>query len=169
MLRLLIVFLVCVGSAAGVVIAANDATVGVPAAADFSADAKAAASKGIPILVVVTRDDCTYCATIKKKILLPMQRNKRYRYRIIMREVNVDWSAAVTDFNGERVSAIHWAKQYQATFTPTVLLLDPSGREATERLVGINTVEMYGWYLDRSIAAATGSMQALGYPTPVTD
>ncbi len=169
LLRLLITLLACLGSAAGVALAANEVIVEVPPAADFSADAKRAASEGIPILVVVTRDDCSYCATIKQKILLPMQRNEKYRRRFIMRELNVDWLALVTDFNGGRVSTLNWARQYKAVFTPTVLLLDPYGHEAAERLVGINTVDMYGWYLDRSISTATGSIQALGYPATATN
>lgn len=163
-MRLLLGLLVCLGNTAGVALAASDVIVEVPPAADFSADAKGAASEGIPILVVVTRNDCTYCATIKQKILLPMQRNEKYRRQVIMRELNVDWSALITDFNGERVSAASWAERYKAVFTPTVLLLNPRGHEAADRLVGINTVDMYGWYLDQSIATATGSIRAPGYP-----
>jgi thioredoxin-related protein len=169
LLRLLLGLMLCLGSADRAVLAAGDVIAEVPPAADFSADAKEAAKEGIPILVVVTRNGCSYCATIKHKILLPMQRNEKYRRQIIMRELNVDGLALITDFSGERVSRLNWAKHYRAAITPTVLLLDPDGHEAAERLLGISTVEMYGWYLDRSIATATANIRSLGDPAPATN
>ena len=38
--------------------------------------------------------------------------------------------------------------------TPTLLFLDPDGTEIVPRIVGVNTVEMFGFYLDRAIDAA---------------
>lgn len=35
-----------------------------------------------------------------------------------------------------------------------MLFLDPQGRELTDRMVGINTLEFYGGYLDQNIDTA---------------
>ena len=123
-------------------------------AANLVADAQTAASKGIPILLVVSRDDCGFCRQLKREILIPMRRSGDYEEKLIMRELNVDWQAGVTDFEGVRRSALSLAELFDATLTPTVLLLGPGGREMAERLIGINTVEMYGYYLDQAIDTA---------------
>ena len=35
--------------------------------------------------------------------------------------------------------------------TPTIILVDGAGKEIAKRQTGVNTVEMYGWYLDQAI------------------
>ena len=123
-------------------------------AANLLADAQRAAKEGIPILVAVTREECGFCEQLKREILIPMKRSGDYEDKVIMRELNVDWQAKVTDFDGKRLSTTEFAERYDSLFTPTVLVLGPGGREAAKRLVGINTVEMYGFYLDAQIESA---------------
>ena len=41
-----------------------------------------------------------------------------------------------------------------AYVTPTILFVDHTGRQLAERMVGINTIEMYGGYLDQCIDTA---------------
>ena len=38
--------------------------------------------------------------------------------------------------------------------SPTILFLDHRGRELTQRMVGLGTVDFFGLYLDAAIAAA---------------
>lgn len=129
-------------------------------ASDFAADARLAQIGRIPILVAITRDDCSYCLTLKRDILLPMLRSGDYKKRVIMRELNIDSAAKIKTFDFDHLSSLAWAQQYKATFTPTVLLLDHTGKEVAKRLVGINTVSMYGWYLDEAIVGATETIRA---------
>jgi hypothetical protein len=35
--------------------------------------------------------------------------------------------------------------------TPTLVFLDGDGNEVSERIIGINTLEMYGGYVDEAI------------------
>lgn len=129
-------------------------------ASDLSLDARLAKEQAIPILVAVTRNDCSYCQTLKQEILLPMLRSGDYRGAVIMREVNIDTATKIINFDFDHLSAQSWAQQYKVTFTPTVLLLNFSGEEVAKRLVGINTVSMYGWYLDEAIVGATETIRA---------
>jgi len=43
--------------------------------------------------------------------------------------------------------------------TPTVLLLSPAGEVLAEGIVGVNTVEMYSYYLDEKIAQALDKLR----------
>lgn len=123
-------------------------------AGDLRATAEEAASRGVPILLAVTRNECGYCATLKRKVLEPMRLSGDDPARVLVRELNVDSPEPVVGFDGSPATAQEIARGYEAEFTPTVLLVGPDGSELAERIVGINTPEFYGWYLDEAIEAA---------------
>ena len=100
-----------------------------------------------PLLLIFTQEYCDFCHTLKEEILNPMLLNKRERERVLMRELSIDPGESFTDFNGERVEGLELFSRYQLFVTPTILLLDSNGKPYGEPLVGVNTIEMYGWYL----------------------
>lgn len=104
------------------------------------------------MLILISRDDCSYCDLIREDILLPMERSNRYQTQLIIREHKLDSGQTLTDFNGQRISAKAFAARYQAHFTPTLLFLDRQGQALRPNQVGINTPEFYGYYLDQAIA-----------------
>ena len=57
------------------------------------------------------------------------------------------------------------ARRYGARLTPTVLFLDGRGRELTKPMIGINTVEFYGYYLDAAIDTARQHLPARHPPS----
>ncbi len=126
----------------------------VVAASDLAGDARLAANGKLPILLVVTRHDCPYCVRIKRDVLGPMLTSGDYENRVVIRELMIEPAYLVRDFAGREVISEELAVRYDATFTPTVLLLDASGNEIAGRLIGINTVELYGYYLDQAINEA---------------
>ncbi len=127
---------------------------GVPPATDLRADASAASAAGLPMLLVVTREDCGFCALLKRTVIVPMILSGEYETRVIIRELNIDAEAPVVDFDGSRVTTFAVANRYDAVFTPTVLLVGPQGEELHDRLLGINNHEMYLYYLDQAIGLA---------------
>ena len=131
--------------------AAADESRGIPTTDDLQADARLAASSGRPILLMVSQAHCPYCDLMKREVLHPMTLGGDYLERILIREILIDSTAKIIDFQGRRSSAAAFARGYGANFTPTLLFLDPQGRELTERIVGINTVELFSFYLDAAI------------------
>lgn len=131
---------------------ANGVTV--PLAADLKTDATRAANGGLPMLLVVTREDCGYCARLKRTVLVPMLLSGEYETRVIIRELNIDAQTPLVDFDGGSVTPLGLAGRYDALFTPTVLLVGPQGQELHDRLLGINNDEMYLFYLDKAIDLA---------------
>jgi hypothetical protein len=127
-------------------------------ARDLGVDGGRSQELGAPIVLVVTREDCGYCARLKTAVIVPMILSGEYEDRAIIRELNIDARDAVRDFGGRRVSPFAVANRYDALLTPTVLILGPDGGEVAPRLVGINNEQMYLWYLDRAIEEGAGAL-----------
>jgi len=79
----------------------------------------------------------------------------------LFRELSLDDGFAVVDFDGAEISGAKFARRYAADITPTLVFLDSSGKELAKKRVGISNIEYYGFYLGKSIKAATA---ALGMP-----
>ena len=113
----------------------------------------------VPILLMVSGIDCTFCASLKEEYLEPMLRNTEYEKKVIIREVIIDDGSDLLDFDGKRISGNDVSLRYNANLTPTLLFIDHQGKELAERVVGYTTPEMYGYYLDRSIDQALDNLR----------
>ena len=107
-----------------------------------------------PILLLMSQEDCSYCIKLKHEILNPMVLSGDYRNRIIMRELMIDSVEEQRGFDGHELDALTLASDYGISVTPTMLFLGPDGKELTKRIVGINTVEMFSFYVDEAIDKA---------------
>jgi len=114
----------------------------------------AAADRQLPILLVFSAFECPFCETLEEEFLRPMLISGEYTDRIIIRKLLLDDGSSVTDFSGKVVAVDSLASRYGVFVTPTLLFLDANGNELAERMIGINTIEMYGGYLDECIDTA---------------
>jgi thioredoxin-related protein len=130
----------------------------VPQALDLQTDAARARSDRIPILLMIARSDCVYCAQLKREIIGPMLVSGRYADKVIIRELLLDDPQTIVDFNGAPVSAAELGRRYREQLTPTVLLLAADGRELVTRIRGISNIEYYGYYLDKAIGQARAAL-----------
>ena len=126
----------------------------VPPVRDLYSLSKVAQARNLPILLMVSQDHCPYCELLKEEILNPMVISGDYINKAVMSVLTIDDPKHVIDFNGKEIEPRDIAVRYNATLTPTLLFLDYQGNEIQERMTGVNTVEMYGYYLDQSIEAA---------------
>jgi thioredoxin-related protein len=138
--------------------------IGVPVAADLRIVAARAERERLPILLVFSALHCEYCKQLEEAFLEPMRRSGHYTDRIIIRKLHLDNGSRVIDFTGRRVAATVLSDRYRVFVTPTILFLDAAGREVAERMVGINTPEMFGGYLDECIATALHGVRRPGEP-----
>lgn len=107
-----------------------------------------------PILLLVSRGNCPYCVKIKNEILEPMILSGDYDEKIIIREIMIDPFVEIRDFEGTTIDASEISRRYRIKVTPTLLFLGPKGKELTERIVGINTLELFSYYVDKAIEEA---------------
>jgi len=131
-------------------------------ARNLGADGRTSRDLAAPIVLVVTREGCGYCARLMSAVIVPMILSREYEDRALIRELCIDSGTDVVDFDGRTVSPFAVANGYQALLTPTVLILGPDGTEVAPRLVGINNEQMYLWYLDRAIEEGTAEMAGAG-------
>lgn len=128
-------------------------------ASNLHEDAILADRLGIPILLLVSRERCSYCRRLKREVLDPIQLAGQYKDRVVMREILIDPGQRIKDFHGHDRPAAELAGDYGVSLTPTLLFLDSKGRELTGRMVGINTLEMFSFYLDQAIAEADKALR----------
>ena len=121
---------------------------------DLSQLATWANKEKLPVLLIVSQHFCPFCVKIKEEIINPMQISGDYEDKVIITEIFLDSSEDILDFQGNLVKPGVIAESYKVWVTPTLLFLDHTGREIHKRMLGINTIEMYSYYLDESLAAA---------------
>lgn len=126
-------------------------------------DARLASRRQVPILLVFSQEDCPFCERLKKEIIEPMLISGDYTHRVLIREFMIDDDDSAIGFDGKPVAPMDVFQNYGLFVTPSVLLLDNQGVELAERLVGINTVDYYGYYLDEAIDKA---LLKIGQPPP---
>ncbi len=135
---------------------AKDSALPVPTS--LSMVAKQAATKGEPLVLLITLPGCPYCEMVRRSYLLPGRKDDGLQAWQIT--VN-DRAALLTGFDGKATSAAAQAQAWKATFTPTVLFFGPTGQELAERLVGAGIPDFYGAYLDERLLTARKALLAL--------
>ena len=113
-----------------------------------------AAAGRLPIMLYVSRSDCTFCRRFEVEVLGPIVRSGEYADKIIIRELVWDLAQEVRDFDGRPVRPETLAARYDAKLTPTLLFLDTEGRELTNRITGYRQTEFFSYYLEAAIRKA---------------
>ena len=130
----------------------------VPLVDDLAALGRTAGRRRLPIVLLVSRSDCSYCMVIKDEVLNPMMKSREYDDQALIGELMLDAAAPLRWFDGERGGRGQLASRFEADVTPTLLFLGPDGTELAPRIRGINTVELFGFYVDRAIGTARARM-----------
>ena len=115
---------------------------------------------GRTLLLAVTREGCPYCAQLRREVLVPMAIGGEYAERVLIREMMMEPDTPVVDFDGRETSTAAVAARYGVRIAPTVLLLDAAGRPLADPIVGVNSSDLYGHYLDQAIESAAGAVAA---------
>ncbi len=129
---------------------------------DLVAVARRARKARRVLVVLVSQSDCPYCHLLKEEVLLPMVKGGDFADEILLGELFIDEGETVVDFRGRRRPAADFAHDYEVYVTPTLLFLDADGRELADKMVGVNTVEMYFYYLSEAIREAVARLRGGG-------
>ena len=128
-----------------------------PEATDLAADARLAAARGVPLVVLYSRDDCSWCEKVRREHLGPLSRDPAAP--AVVRELHMDRATALTDFAGRRTTGADFSKRMRAQFAPTVMFLGPDGAALAEPIVGFRLADFYGAYLERAIEESRTKLQ----------
>lgn len=130
-----------------------------PPAKDLAADAAASDKGRLPILLFFDREDCPFCERALREYLVPYSREE-WKDRAIFRQVAIDRTLPVRDFDGTVTTHKAIAERYGVIFSPTVLVIDGRGEKLAEPIIGLTTIDFYGAYVQNALAAGTRKLRA---------
>jgi thioredoxin-related protein len=137
----------------------SSAGVEVPASNNLSELGQQAEKGRLPIMMMVSQAHCGFCEKLKEEILEPMLISGDYTDKVIITELLMDSYTNITGFDGSEIHPSDIASSYKVWVTPTLLFLNADGNEVHPRMLGVNTIEMYGYYIDESINGAMASIR----------
>jgi len=103
------------------------------------------------IMLEISASYCSYCRKLEENIIRPMLRSGDYDADVLIRRFEIDGLAALRDFNGLPVSSDELAKRWDIRVTPTLIFLDSQNQEVSERIIGVNSLDYFGSYVDDAI------------------
>ncbi|MEE9444403.1 MAG: thioredoxin fold domain-containing protein [Cocleimonas sp.] len=127
---------------------------------DFKTLSLTMEKESLGLVLMLHAEHCPYCALMESDILSPMVKSKEYDKKVLIRKLQIDEARDIIDFAGETVEPSDLSDQYQAPLTPTLVFLDYKGNEKVKQMVGINTVELFGAYLDIEIDKLKNNIDA---------
>lgn len=130
-----------------------------PPAKDLAADARASTKGRLPILLFFDREDCPFCERALREYLVPFAREE-WKGRALFRQIAIDRSLPVRDFDGTVTTHKAIAARYGIVFSPTVLVTDGRGKPLAEPIVGLTTIDFYGAYVQNALATGVRKLRA---------
>lgn len=118
---------------------------------DLQALGRLAVKEQKVIFIEISASYCGYCRTLEEHIIKPMIRSGDYEEHVLIRKLDMDSHYPIKDFDGSKTSPALFAYKMNASLTPTLLFIDGRGNEVSERILGINTLELYGSYVDKAL------------------
>jgi len=117
---------------------------------DFSRLAEEARTENKIILLEVSASDCDYCDLLEEEFIKPMLRSGDYT-DILIRKIDMDSFHMIKDFSSETTSPDEFTRDLKIKLTPTLLFFDGHGNEISQRILGINSLDLYGGYIDDAL------------------
>ena len=127
---------------------------------DFQALAVKMKKESLGLVLMFHAAHCPYCALMENDILSPMIKSQEYDKKVLIRKLQIDESREIKDFQGKVIEPSDFSDRYDAKLTPTLVFLDYKGNEKAEKMIGINTVELFGAYLDVEIDKLKSNIDA---------
>ncbi len=103
-----------------------------------------------PVLIYVTRSDCTFCRRFESEVFNPLLRSGELD-RVAVRELMLDRTEPVRDFDGELKSAAQVGARYEADVTPMLLFLDGEGGLLHSAMRGYRQSDFASFYIERAV------------------
>ena len=118
---------------------------------DFQQLAEKMKKEKLVLVLEFHAENCAFCKQLEEEILIPMLYSGDYNDLVLIRQLALDSKTPVKGFDGKMTSGVKLGKAMNIIVTPTLVFLDATGKEISERIVGINTPEMFSAYVDAAI------------------
>jgi len=131
-----------------------------PAADNLASDGRDAARRRVPLVILFSLPDCSYCETVRRNYLLPLSREGEPGRRPIVREAGLASTDPLRGFAGQASSGKALAARYRIRVAPSVAIVDGHGKLLAPVLEGGDVAGMYGAYLDEALSVARRALAA---------
>ena len=110
------------------------------------------------IMLEISASYCGYCRQLEAEIINPMIISGDYDH-VIIRHLEVDNYDDIKMPNNKTITSAKYAYSKKVYVTPTILFLNDKNEEIAERIVGVNTVELFGAYVDEALKKGAEKIQ----------
>lgn len=117
---------------------------------DFSQLAETARNEDKIIMLEISASYCDYCELLEEEIIKPMLRSGDYG-EVLIRKIEIDSFDTIKNFSSKSTNPDEFSDRLKIKLTPTLLFFDGHGNEISPRILGINSLDFYGWYLDEAL------------------
>lgn len=117
------------------------------------------AERDVPLMLMISAEECPYCMVMESDYLAPLLRNRGYDSKVLIRKIHLDGFDDIIDFDGQLAAPTDISQRYKVWVTPTLLFLNSKGEEVQKRMVGLGVRDFVSDFIDQSIAAATKFIQ----------
>jgi thioredoxin-related protein len=133
----------------------------VPMAANLAADGKAAHSARQPIVILYSRNLCTWCDKARREHLNAMaSQAAKAPDGALFRQIDLDTDAPLIDFSGRKTSHRDFARGHNVKMTPTLMFFANDGRELAPAIVGYRLPEFYGTLIEDAIEDSRNQLRS---------
>jgi len=115
-------------------------------------------AENLPVLLLMTAEDCGFCVAIRKHYLKPMIDSGEYASKILFRQLYIEDFSYLRNLQGDLVTGDSIALKYDVEVTPTILFINSNMQELGERIVGINSIDYFDKLLKTHISLARTHM-----------
>lgn len=123
----------------------------VPLADNLKVEARDAAARKVPILLLFASPECPYCEQVRAVYLGPMADDPAWKDKVIIRQIEAGADWTLVGFDGRKTTHGAYAASQKIQMVPTVKVVDASGKELASPIVGMLTPDFYYGYLESAI------------------
>lgn len=110
------------------------------------------------VLLEMSASYCSFCRTLEAEIINPMIISGEYDH-VLIRHIEIDSYDDIKMPNGVTMTPSEFASSKNVFVTPTLLFLNGDNEEIAKRILGVNSVEYFGGFVDEALKKAAESMQ----------
>ncbi len=118
---------------------------------DFHQLAETAKKQQKLIMLEIAASYCSYCTKIEEEGLKPMLISGDYDADVLIRKIDIDNLEQIRGFDGRPTSGSILASHFDIKVTPTLIFLNSENEEVSTRIVGVNSLDFFGSYVDEAI------------------
>jgi len=114
--------------------------------------------ENLPVLLLLTTEDCGYCVAIRNNYLIPMVDSGEYASTILFRQLYIEEFSYLRNMEGKLITGDSIALKFDVEVTPTIMFINSDWEELGERIVGINSIDYFDELLKTHISRARAHM-----------